>query len=120
MIAVLSAISALFNRSILPALSRPARLATPISVPVASNSSTRKNTSTTLMMPIDSAAVMSSLNSVGSIDGGAETMPWKVLPPKAKLSSVVSRMPIRIAPFTLRRSSATIARKPTMASTAEG
>ncbi|MNT77719.1 hypothetical protein D3C72_2168630 [compost metagenome] len=54
------------------------------------------------MMPIDSAAEISSLNSVGPSDGGAENTPWKVLPANAKLSSVVSRMPIRIAPFTRR------------------
>ena len=70
-----SASSALFIRSILPGTSSPARLATPISVPVASNSSTRKNTSTTLRMPAENAPGMSSARKVGAIDGGAEKMP---------------------------------------------
>ena len=52
--------SARFSRSILPFFSRPARLATPISVPVASNSSTMKNTSTTFTMPIGRMPMMSS------------------------------------------------------------
>ena len=114
-IAVLSASSARFRRSILPSTSSPARLATPISVPVASNSSTRKNTSTTFSTPVDSAARMSSWNSVGEIDGGAETMPWNWLPPKKKLSTVTPTMPIRIAPRTRRWSSVTIAKKPIIA-----
>jgi hypothetical protein len=49
-------------------------------------------------MPIDSAAEISSLNSVGAMDGGAENTPWNWFPPKTKLRIVVPRMPIRMAP----------------------
>src|SRR2546429_1415913 len=58
--APLSASSERLKRPMRLGTSRPARLATPISVPVASNSSTRKNTSTTLRMPPVSADLMSS------------------------------------------------------------
>ncbi len=87
-IAVESAISARSSRAILPSTRRPARLATPISVPVASNSSTRNITRTTLRSPPESAAGMSRANSVGAIDGGRETTPEKLFPAKTKLSAV--------------------------------
>ena len=113
--APLSASSDLFRRSILPGTSRPARLATPISVPVASNSSTRKNTSTTLSRPLVTAVWMSSCRKVGAIDGGAEKMPRNWLPPKKNEATVTPTMPIRMAPGTRALSSATMARKPSTA-----
>ncbi|MPN45459.1 hypothetical protein SDC9_193026 [bioreactor metagenome] len=70
-----SASSERLKRPMRSGTSRPARRATPISVPVASNSSTRKNTSTTLRKPVVSAVLMSSFMKVGSMEGGAEKMP---------------------------------------------
>ena len=67
------------------------------------------------MMPVDSAAPMSSLNSVASIDGGAENTPWNWLSPKKNDRIVTPMMPIRIAPRTRRWSSVTIVKKPTIA-----
>ena len=118
--ATLSDSRALFRRAILPSTSRPARLATPIRVPVASNSSTRKNTSTTFRKPIDSAPGTFSCRKVGAIDGGSDTRPPNLFPPKKKLRMVTTTMPIRIAPLTFRRSSVTISRKPNTAISACG
>ena len=103
-----------------PGTKRPARLATPIRVPVASNSSTRKNTSTTFRKPCETADLMSSLRKVGSMDGGMSKMPWNWLPPKKNEAMVTAMMPIRMAPGTRNLSSATISRKPSEASTTGG
>ena len=63
---------------------------------------------------------MSSCRKVGAIDGGAEKMPWNLLSAKKNELTVTAMMPIRIAPLTLSRSSATIRKKPSTASTTCG
>lgn len=95
-----------------PSVSRPARLATPISVPVASNTSTSTMTSTTCTMPNVSAPSRSICMNVGAIDGGIDTTPPNWLTPRAIAVTVTTRIPIRIAPMTRSASSATIRKNP--------
>ena len=67
----LSASSASRRRAIVPSgRISPARCVVAISVPVLSSTSTRKNVSTTVVTPSDSAPAMSSLRKVGASDGG--------------------------------------------------
>ncbi len=71
-------------------------------------------------MPTDSAPWISCGSNVGAIEGGIDTTPWNVLPARKQLAAVTVRMPIGIAPFTRRRSSVTITKKPVTAGITDG
>ena len=84
MAAVESTVSARLTRGSVPSgLTSPALCATPTSVPVLSNTSTKKNVKTMAMSPISSALTRSSLRKTGAMDGGSETTPLNLLRPSA-------------------------------------
>ncbi len=75
MAAKLSEISASFMRASLPSFIKPVRWVTPISVPALSNTSMNKIEKITIRKVPSSTREKSSLSSVGSIEGGSDTMP---------------------------------------------
>src|ERR1700687_4707493 len=87
---------------------RPARCATPTSVPVLSNRSTNRKTKTTVAIPISSAPRRSSARKVGARLGGVSTIPANGEIASRIPAIAVPRMAMMIAPGTARRSRATI------------
>ena len=75
----------------------------PISVPTVSNISTKRNVNMTMMKSGKCANTSEKLNlkNVGAIDGGIEAKPENCVTPNGIPMIVVTRIPIRIPPFTL-------------------
>ena len=64
----------------------PAAVATPISVPVLSKTTMKKNVNTIAARPRSSAPRMSICRSTGAIDGGSDATPAKGVSPSARLA----------------------------------
>ena len=80
----------------------PARVVTPITVPIQSNKSTNKRVNTMVAISAVKMFFHSNFMKIGSIEGGVLKIPSKLVMPIGIPIKVVARIPIRSAPFTLR------------------
>ena len=95
-----STINACLRRGILPFLIMPARVATPIRVPMVSKRSTKRRVKTMTNISAVNIFDHSNLQKIGSIDGGVLIKPVNCVTPNGIPMSVVAMIPINSAPGT--------------------
>ena len=89
------------------------RFETPISVPTVSKKSTKKKVNTTTQNSGLAISEKSILQNIGESDGGMETTPSGIFViPRGIPTIVITIIPIRIPPVTLRASSTTMRMRP--------
>ena len=95
-----STMNACLRRGILPFLIMPARVVTPMRVPMVSKRSTKRRVKTMINISGVNIFDHSNLQKIGSIDGGVLIRPLNCVTPNGMPTSVVTIMPIKSAPGT--------------------
>ena len=116
-----SAMKALLRFFTLPSSSTmPARLDTPIRVPMVSNISMKRKVSTTIIISTVKILCHSNCQRMGSIEGGVDMIPLYWVTPRGIPTMVVTRMPMSREPVTFLTSMAAVIRMPKMPSSTAG
>ena len=102
-VAIASAMKACFSLGIRPFSSTIlAFVLTPTSVPTVSNKSMKRNVKTMTSISRVKMLCHSNLQNIGAIDSGVETMPLNSVIPIGMPMTVVTRIPMSIAPLTFK------------------
>src|SRR5574344_420572 len=118
-VAMASAKRALFTPGILPSsLIMPALPITPIRVPMVSNRSMKRKVITTISISRLRILCHSNCMQIGETSGGMPMIPFKWVSPIGMPISVVAKMPMSRAPFTLYINNVTVKMMPMMQSRA--
>ena len=112
-VATASAMSTLLMPSTLPSLSTiPDFTETPTTVPMVSNMSMKRKVNTMATISQDRIWLHSNLQKIGSIEGGVDITPLKLVTPIGIPIRVVAMMPSSMPPLTLRITRTDVIRKP--------
>ena len=112
---------ALPRRGMLPFSSTiPARLLTPISVPIVSNISINRKVITQIAISTDNMLLHSNFIRIGDMEGGVSRNPVKLVTPRGIPMMVVARIPINNAPTTFLTNKTEVSRMPKQARSTAG
>ena len=98
----------------------PARLETPMRVPIVSNMSMKRKVKTQMTMSSERIFDHSNFSRMGAMLGGVSTTPFSVVMPRGMPMMVVTMMPMSSAPVTLRTISTAEKMMPKHASSTPG